>query len=200
MPDESELVTAACTALAGIKHTIAEAEPHVADGAGLYAIHGAPEIWQQLGLGDPPDDRPLYVGKAEASLRARDLRQHFGTGATGSSTVRRTFAAMLRDALGFRGVPRDKSNPRKWSHYALSDEHEIALTEWMRANLKLAVWAKAPECGDLHDVEKRVLARLVPPLNIQDNPTSPWLKQVKGARKVMAKDAQAWAVAKGFKV
>jgi hypothetical protein len=192
-------VTAACTALGGVKHTIAEAGQHVADIAGLYAIYGAQTIWQQLGLSDP-DARPLYVGKAEASLKARDLRQHFESSTTGSSTVRRTFAAMLRGSLGFRGVPRDKANRRKWSHYALDDEHEIALTEWMRENLTLAVWAKPSNCGDLYAVEKSVLAKLVPPLNLQDNATSPWLKQVKVARRAMANDARAWAAAKGFEV
>lgn len=192
-------VTAACTALGGVKHTIAEAEQNVADIAGLYAIYGAQAIWQQLGLSDP-DARPLYVGKAEASLKARDLRQHFESGTTGSSTVRRTFAAMLRGSLGFRGVPRDKADPRKWSHYALDDEHEIALTEWMRTNLKLAVWAKPAECDDLHVVEKAVLAKFVPALNIQDNLTSPWRPAVRKARRVMADDAKVWAVAKGFKV
>jgi hypothetical protein len=196
----TDFATIAFAALAGIKHSIAEAERHVADVAGLYAIYGALEIWQQLGLGDPPDNRPMYVGKAEESLKARDLRQHFGTGATGSSTVRRTFAAMLRDARGFVGVPRNRAKPSKWSHYALDDEHEAALTEWMRGNLKLAVWTMPPECGDLHAVEKGVLAKLVPPLNLQDNPTSPWRTAVRKARRVMANDAKAWAVAKGFKV
>lgn len=28
--------------------------------------------------GDPPDDRPLYVGKAEQSLVTRDLNAEFG--------------------------------------------------------------------------------------------------------------------------
>lgn len=190
----------ACTALAGKKHAIAEAEQHVDDVAGLYAIYGVASIWRQLGLGDPPDDRPLYIGKAEESLKARDLRQHFGTGATGSSTVRRTFAAMLRDALGFRGVPRDTARPRKWSHYALDDKHEVELTEWMRASLSLAVWPKPPACGDLHAVEKSVLEKLVPALNIQHNAKSPWRAAVRKARLIMANDAKTWAAAKGFQI
>lgn len=190
-----DIVTAACTALGGLKHTIADAEQNVGDVAGLYAIYGDVEIWVQLGVGEPPDARPLYVGKAEASLKARDVRQHFESGATGSSTLRRTFAAMLRDSLGFRGVPRDKSNPRKWTHYSLDDEHEIVLTEWMQTNLTLAVWAKPVECTDLHAVEKQVIAKLVPPLNIQHNTTSPWRSAVQQARRVMAGDAKAWAQA-----
>lgn len=190
----------ACTVLAGKQHTIADTEQHIGDIAGLYAIYGMASIWQQLGLGDPPDDRPLYVGKAEVSLKARDIKQHFGTGATASSTVRRTLAAMLRDACGFRGVPRDKAKPGKFSHYALDDEHEAELTAWMRENLTLSVWAKPVECADLHAVEKGVLAKLVPPLNIQDNATSQWRAIVRKARRAMADDAKAWAAAKGFKV
>jgi len=190
----------ACAALTSKHHTIAEAEQHVTDVAGLYAIYGVPAIWRQPGLGDPPDNRPLYVGKAEDSLKARDLKQHFSSGSTGSSTVRRTFAAMLRDARGYRGVPRDNAKPGKFSHYALDDEHEVALTAWMRANLTLAVWAKPAECGDLHGVEKGVLAKLVPALNIQHNATSPWRAVVRKARRVMAEDARAWAVAKGYEV
>lgn len=189
-------MTLASAKLAGTPHTIAEAEVHVADAPGLYAIYGSIETWHQLGLGDPPTFRPLYVGKAEESVRIRDLKQHFSSGKTGQSTVRRTFAALLRRAYGFRGVPRDKSTPGKWSHYALDDAHEIALTEWMRTNLTLAVWAKPIECGDLHAVEKGVLAKVVPALNIQDNPKSLWRAAVRKARKAMAEDAKAWAVAR----
>lgn len=32
---------------------------------GLYAFYATVSTWNNLGLGDPPDDRPLYVGKAE---------------------------------------------------------------------------------------------------------------------------------------
>lgn len=31
-------------------------------------MYAGPTAWQQLGLGRPPDDRPLCVGKAEESL------------------------------------------------------------------------------------------------------------------------------------
>jgi len=73
---------------------------------GLYAIYGDAKTWKELELGKPPDGRPLYIGKAEDSLVARDLKTHFGDGRTGQSTVRRSFAALLHDTLGLRGVPR----------------------------------------------------------------------------------------------
>jgi hypothetical protein len=67
---------------------------------GLYAIYGGATTWNELGLGEPPDGRPLYIGKAEDSLVTRDLKTHFGDGRTGQSTVRRSFA---QHELGKRG-------------------------------------------------------------------------------------------------
>lgn len=49
---------------------------------GLYAVHGDEAVWRELGLGPPPDSRPLYVGKSEHDLRSRDVRTHFRTGRT----------------------------------------------------------------------------------------------------------------------
>jgi len=59
---------------------VSEAELYVPPRPGLYAIHGAAGVWRDLGLGDPPGDRPLYVGKAEDNLVSRDLKTHFGNG------------------------------------------------------------------------------------------------------------------------
>ena len=79
-----------------------------------------PRSGTQLGLGTPPDSRPLYVGKAEDSLVARDLRQHFTDGRTGSSTLRRSIAALLHDSMGLRGIPRNPQKPGYFSNYGLS--------------------------------------------------------------------------------
>src|SRR5262245_30644986 len=75
------------------------AEQGVPRRPGLYAIYTSAEGWDALGLGQPPDDRPLYVGKAEDSLLSRDIGSHFGDGRTGQSTVRRSMAACLKDTL-----------------------------------------------------------------------------------------------------
>jgi hypothetical protein len=103
--------------------------------AGIYAIYGQATVWQQLRLGAPPDDRPLYVGKAEASLRSRDLSTHFATGRTGQSSPRRSFAALLAAAgtLDLQPCPRRPHNPeaRKWTHYALEPAGDQQLTAWM---------------------------------------------------------------------
>jgi hypothetical protein len=99
----SALAALACEPLA-IKRAIAGAVP---DKPGLYALYGSARTWKQLGLGMPPDDRPLYVGKAEASLVSRDLRTHFATGATGSVVA----APIIRSAARARGCPRSRRDP-----------------------------------------------------------------------------------------
>jgi hypothetical protein len=190
---ELNFAVLARTTLAQMKYKLIDAEAHVADAPGLYAIYGDVETWTELGLDEPPDARPLYVGKAESSLRERDLKQHFRSGMTGRSTVRRTFAALLRGAYAFRGVPRNKAKPARFSHFALEPAQEAQLTKWMNERLELAVWTKPINCTDLHAVEVEVLGCLVPPGNIQDNQSSTWVKQVRDARRAMAKDAREWA-------
>jgi hypothetical protein len=192
---QREHVAAALAALTGNRHVLAVAHEHVPDRPGLYAIYGQTATWTQLGLGEPPDDRPLYVGKAEASLVSRDLRTHFGDGRTGQSTVRRSIAALLHDTLGLRGIPRNPTKPAYFANYGLSPAHDAALTSWMREHLQLAFWIK-PNNVPLQYVELQVLAALVPPLNLKDVIT-PWRGMLKNARAVMAAEARTWASDRG---
>lgn len=165
----------------------------VPDRPGLYAIYGDAATWTELGLGEPPDARPLYVGKAEDSLRTRDLKTHFSDGRTGRSTVRRSFAALLHDTLGLRGIPRNTAKPGYYSSYGLSAAQDAALTSWMMRRLHLAVWPRPPDIGcPLGEIEKALLRQLQPPLNLQDLAT-PWTARVKAARVVMAAEARCWA-------
>lgn len=157
---------------------------------GLYAIRGPASAWEALGLGVPPDGRPLYVGKAEDSLVARDVKTHFGTGRTGSSTVRRSVGALLAGPLDLRAIPRNLANPGSFSQFAFQSVGEERLSAWMLANLTLATWAPASPV-DLGAMETLVLERLVPPLNLSKVRT-PWKPQVSAARKVMAAQARAW--------
>ncbi len=110
----------ALATLSGPRWKIAEAPAHVPDRPGLYAIYGDDEAWSQLAIERRPDDL-LYVGKAEDSLVSRELRGHFAIdltrrAQTGSSTVRRSFAALLRDSLGLHGVPRNTAKPGHFSN------------------------------------------------------------------------------------
>lgn len=147
-------------------------------------------MWLELRLGEPPDDRPLYLGKSESSLARRDLRTHFADGRTGSSTVRRSFAALLRDSEGFRGLPRNPERPERPANFGLAEADDARLTAWMRSKLELACWPK-PADATLAEVERECLAVLRPPLNLTSVQT-PWTAQVMSARRLMADDARAW--------
>src|SRR5262245_24881024 len=85
---QQRIINSAIRALSGLRYRVPNNADRVPAEPGLYAIYGSAETWQQLGLCKPPDDRPLYVGKAEDSLVGRDLQMHFADGLTGFSTVR----------------------------------------------------------------------------------------------------------------
>jgi len=164
---------------------------------GLYAIIGSTEFWEELGLGLPPDERPLYVGKAEKSLLLRDVRQHFGTGKTGSSTVRRSVAALLKAKHGYVGVPRNPAKPGHFSNYALGLEHDERLTRWMLTNLRLGTWS--PRDADsvvLDEWETKVLDACGPPLNLSKVKTD-WTAELKRLRKALADEARRTLVTSG---
>jgi hypothetical protein len=85
---------------------IAKAKVDVPPSPGLYAVHGEVAVWQELGLGEPTDARPLYVGKAERSLAARDVDTHLSTGKTAHPSVRRSAdIGSSRDTAGIRTSP-----------------------------------------------------------------------------------------------
>ena len=100
--------------LASSTMSIAEAKVDVPPRPGLYAVHGDTAVWRELGLGEPTDARPLYVGKAERSLASRDVDTHFSTGRTGSSTLRRSLAGLLADQLALKGHPRNPAKPERF--------------------------------------------------------------------------------------
>lgn len=180
----------ALSALAGPRHSLADAIAHVPHRPGLYAIYGSADVWAELSLSDP-DDRPLYVGKSESSLADRDLRTHFGDGRTGSSTVRRSFAALLHDALGLHGMPRNPAKPERFANYGLSLHDDAALTGWMRTSLTIAIWP-GPLGIELLTIERALLGHWLPPLNLRDVSTL-WTGQVKAARAAMAAEARWYA-------
>jgi GIY-YIG catalytic domain len=175
-------------ALAGPGTTLPVARAGVPARPGLYAVHGGAATWQQLGLGRPPDGRPLCVGKAERSLAGRDIRQHFGTGMTGSSTLRRSLAALLRTRLGLSAMARNPARPGHFANYALAQPGDACLTAWMEAQLRLAIWVP-DDPVDLGAVERELLRHWQPPLNLAGVST-PWTAKLQAARRVMAEEAR----------
>jgi hypothetical protein len=135
------------------------------------------------------EDQPLYVGKAERSLNGRDVRTHFATGKTGSSTVRRSLAALLVEELDLTPVPRNLLKPDGSANFALEAEGDARLSSWMEEHLSLATWV-SPADAVLDEVETAVVRRLRPPLNL-DKVGEP-RTVLREARKRMATTARNW--------
>jgi hypothetical protein len=190
-----DLAASAIDALTGHRWAIMDAVSHVPARPGLYAIYGDEQAWNDLGLAPAPD-QPLYVGKAEESLVSRDLNGHFATNPnakprTGGSTVRRSFAALLRGPLGLHAVPRNLAKPERFANYALADGGDARLNEWMHARLTLAVWpAPAGALIPLGDIETAIIVRFTPPINLDKNPGK--LVHLSHARAAMASEASLW--------
>jgi hypothetical protein len=185
------------TVLREVGWPILDAPAHVPAVPGLYAIHASKESWAELGLDYRPD-LPLYVGKSESSLVDRELGQHFAidpavAARTGGSTVRRSFAALLRQPLRVSGVPRNKTNPERFANFGLEPDADERLTAWMHSTLTLVVWPMPTNLAlaDLGSVEVNVIRAWRPPINIRDNPGR--LSHLQVARAALASEAKAWA-------
>lgn len=183
-------------ALGADRWPILEAPAHVKPVPGLYAIHAHEPTWAELGL-DYRAGIPLYVGKSEGSLVARELGEHFAIdpavpARTGNSTIRRSIAALLRAPLSLRAVPRNKANPGHFANYGLEPDADLRLTDWMHDRLTLAVWTMPAQLEVVHleRVEVDVIRAWNPPLNIRDNPGR--LHPLRLARAVMAAEARSW--------
>lgn len=192
MPRRRDHVTAAAQALSGPRWPVTETPAHIPPTAGLYAIYGDHDAWSDLGY-DYRSDTPLYIGKSERNLIDRDLTTHFAVDTsrparTGSSTVRRSFAALLRDRLNLRPVPRNPAKPGHFDKFALTPEGDNRLTAWMHAHLSIAVWPAPTDLDTtLTTLEKAMLMTFDPLLNLSNAPNpSPRLK---AARKAAAAEA-----------
>lgn len=186
----------AVATLAGPRIRIADAPDVVPPRPGLYAIWGGPDTWVDLGLKSTAPDSPLYVGKSESSLLDREVLTHFNASttrkpATGSSTVRRSFAALLRGQLSLEVTPRNPAKPAQFSHFGLTATSDAILTTWMADHLELTVWEAPPAFGTpLDAVEAVTINCWDPPLNIKSAPPRPRLRQL---RRELAAAAKTWA-------
>ena len=134
------LTAEALVDLARVRHKRSAATHQVPSAPGLYAFYGDGQAWSELDLSPAFDGQPLYVGKAERSLNGRDVRTHFSTGKTGSSTVRRSLAALLADQLGLVAVPRNSVRPDGSAHFSLEAAGDERLSRWMEERLALSTW------------------------------------------------------------
>lgn len=192
--DVQELLRNASVALRGGRLSVSQTAVELPANPGLYAVFAGDAARAELGLPDlETPGLPVYVGKAEVSLRGRDSQSHFKIGQTGQSTLRRSIAALLRDKYGLRGCPRDRNKPGHFANFGLSEEHDAILQAWIEANVTLGVWSKPAAAPDpdgrlLQHVERGLIALWAPPLNDANNPRK-W-PELRGLRAVMANDAR----------
>jgi hypothetical protein len=187
--DFESVVASALETLGASRHVRAEAVELVPRRPGLYAFYGDARAWADLALAPAVEDQPLYVGKAERSLNGRDVGTHFSTGRTGSSTVRRSLAALLTKELALHAVPRNLLHPDGSANFGLEPCSDARLSEWMGARLALATWVR-PDGVNLDEIETAVVLRLRPPLNL-DKVGEP-RERLRLARMRMADMARAW--------
>jgi hypothetical protein len=192
---------AAIASLSRNKLRVADGPIFVPPNPGLYAIYGDGSVWTTLGVTSTVDDGPLYVGKSESDLLAREVFAHFNASvtrkpATGSSTVRRSFAALLRTELHLQSQARNPLKPADFASYGLVGNGDLDLTVWMAQNLELATWEKPkiPEFA-LKDIETEVIRHWDPPINIHKAPTS--RRQLKALRALLAREARVRANVRG---
>lgn len=186
---EDPAVAEALDVLTTVRHPYVDVVNIVPKAPGLYAFYGDEEAWSGLGLKPYFDGQPLYVGKAEKSLSGRDVGTHFTARRTGSSTVRRSLAALLAIELDLVPVPRNVAKPDGSANFGLDPASEIRLSDWMEERLTLATWTKTPGT-QLAIVESAIVRRLRPPLNL-DKVGEP-RERLRTARRRMADIARAW--------
>jgi hypothetical protein len=72
---------------------------------------------------------------------------------------------LLRSELALQAVPRNDTLPVRPANFGLTEDGEVRLSHWMRANLTLAFWEK-PDGVVLRPIETEVIETWQPPLNL----------------------------------
>lgn len=126
----------------------------------------------------------IYVGKTESSQVERDLHQHFASGETGRSTLRRSIGAILRRELGLLPEPRNgrEKSDRKYRNYKFEAGGENRLTEWMRTNLGLSFFEYDEPPIEIKRLERQIIAAASPILNLTNNRTNLWRSEIRRLR------------------
>ena len=128
--------------------------------------------------------RIVYVG-----ISKENSSRHFISGNTGTSTMRRSLAALMQTKLELVPVPRslDEKDADRYNNFALDPASEEKLTEWMRANFKCAFY----QTDQVEATEAALVDYAAPLLNFQHNPGNKYGAQLKKYRKQCAEVAKS---------
>ena len=110
----------------------------------------------------------IYIGKSDSSIKKRLYRSHFNDKKTGSSTVRRSLGAILKEDLELEPIPRSVKE-KKFRDYAFIYEGEVRLTNWMVNNLSVSFYDYPHGKKQINDLETKIIKRLIPVLNLKKN-------------------------------
>jgi hypothetical protein len=156
---------------------------------GIYAF----KLATNSNLGDfGKGGQIIYIGIAKQSLHDRDFNQHFKSGKTGSSTLRRSIGAILKTKLKLTAIPRGGENDSKrYDNYKFIEEEP--LTNWMIENLEIGYWTpkKPISYKELRDIEKEITIHLKPTLDldIRTKRLNPLAKKLDEYRTICKKQA-----------
>ena len=128
--------------------------------------------------------RVIYIGQSKPNSS-----RHFLSGNTGTSTVRRSLAALLANKMGLVAIPRstDQADNDRYDNYMLNTESEDKLTEWMRDNFTAAFLKVAEDI--VEPTLKAMIQYSVPMFNFQNNPDNKYGAEIKKYRKRLAEEA-----------
>lgn len=135
----------------------------------------------------------VYIGKTESRQIERDQNQHFASGQTGRSTLRRSIGAILRASLYLKPEPRNQneSSDRTFRNYRFDAVGEQRLTEWMKANLGLSFFEYDRVPAEIDERETQLIRLATPILNLKDNPANRWMVEIKELRSVCVQLARS---------
>ena len=137
-------------------------------------------------------DRLIYIGQCR-NLVHRIFGQHFSTGKTGSSALRRSLGALLKHELSLKAIPRAPGPlERNVLNYRFDPDSEDRLTKWMCHHLEVGVHA-SPNYDAL---EHSLVQRFRPLLNLTTWP-NPYRDKIKQLHNECADEARkAWRAGK----
>ena len=158
---------------------------------GIYAIGFIGEVFPfPTGENVVNNGDIIYIGKTEKSQKSRDAQTHFKSGKTGSSTLRRSLGAILREDLGLQPIPRSKTESRM-RDYKFIEESEKQLTQWMMKNLSISFFEICEGKRLIRNTEIYIIQELKPILNLTHNSSNPFvsmLKELRAKCKMIAKN------------
>ena len=124
----------------------------------------------------------IYIGKTKQSAQKRILNTHFKTGRTGSSTLRRSIGAILREQLDLQPTQRGSTHSGM-RDFTFTMESEKSLTEWMINNLSVSFVEYDFGKRLLNRLENEIIYILNPVLNIANNPNNKNIYMIKDLRR-----------------